>query len=358
MAELDRQPLTLSFSRGERAGEIVPPGALQKGAGEIAGRLEDDDTALAEARFDAVSRGIRPATTPEEKARRRQSLVQRGQRFSVPPEEVMKQMQLEGVLEEKKAPQVTKGDVVETGEGFFQFNVESGRYDIKVGGPKAGKGAKRLTDTKTLKDGSVQKLESFDGGKTWKPFGAPTKDKGAAKQKVLDVKSAKRVASAKVKISTALNKVDEAMGQAEGLFATGPIGQFTSWLDSAQSGQLANTLLTIKGIIGFAELRELKESSPTGGALGQVSTFELENLQSVIASLKVGMPEDQLKQNLTEVKNHFDNLRANLNLGDAILKNPELEKIVNEAKASVDEDGVPEFTPAEIFQELKAAGMI
>jgi hypothetical protein len=354
MAELGRQPLTLSFSRGERAGEIVPPGALQKGAGEIAGRLEDDDTALAEARFDAVSKGIRPATTPEEKARRRQSLVQRGQRFNVPPEEVMKQMQLEGVLEEKKAPQVTKGDVVETGEGFFQFNVESGRYDIKVGGPKEGKGAKRqIIKDIAGKQRFVDTREEVFPGVT-----KPVDVKATAKQKALDVKSAKRVESAKVKISTALKKVDEAMGQTEGLFATGPAGQFTSWLDWAQSGQLANTLLTIKGIIGFAELRELKESSPTGGALGQVSTFELENLQSVIAAMKPGMPEAQLKQNLTEVKSHFDNLRANLNLGDLIMKNPELEKVVKDAKASVDENGAPEFTPAEIFQELKAAGMI
>ena len=350
----DGIPLTMSFSRGDDAGGIVPPGALQKGAGGILDQLaQRGDPAADEAHFDAVTKGHRPAVTPEEKARRRQDLISRGRRFGKSPEAVMKQIQLEGVTEEKKAPQATKGQVVETGEGFFQFNIDTGRYDIRVGGPKAGKEGKR----RIIKDVAGKQRFVDTGKEVFPGVTKPVDAKATGKQKALDTKAAQRKDSAKKKIATALEKIDEALGQTKGWFATGPIAQFTSFIDASQAGQLNNTLLTIKGIIGFNELRELKESSPTGGALGQVSTFELENLQSVIATLKPGMMEDDLRENLKQVKHRFANVRATINLGDMVAGNPDLEAKVNAAISAVDDNGKPMFTPVEIFERLRAAGM-
>jgi hypothetical protein len=57
-------------------------------------------------------------------------------------------------------------------------------------------------------------------------------------------------------------------------------------------------LQTIKANVGFDKLQEMRENSPTGGALGQVSNLELESLQSVLGSLDQYQSGDQLARNL------------------------------------------------------------
>jgi hypothetical protein len=82
------------------------------------------------------------------------------------------------------------------------------------------------------------------------------------------------------------------------------------WLNTGWSGsKLADTpgtpafnlkesLKTIKANIGFDRLQEMRDTSPTGGALGQVAVQELENLQAVYGSLEQGQNEEQLIRNL------------------------------------------------------------
>jgi len=54
--------------------------------------------------------------------------------------------------------------------------------------------------------------------------------------------------------------------------------------DSSQIA-LAEYLQTLKGNVGFAKLQEMRNNSPTGGALGNVSDTEIRLLQSVLGSL-------------------------------------------------------------------------
>jgi hypothetical protein len=54
--------------------------------------------------------------------------------------------------------------------------------------------------------------------------------------------------------------------------------------DSSQKA-LAEYLQTLKGNVGFAKLQEMRNNSPTGGALGNVSDTEIGLLQSVLGSL-------------------------------------------------------------------------
>ena len=54
--------------------------------------------------------------------------------------------------------------------------------------------------------------------------------------------------------------------------------------DSSQKA-LAEYLQTLKGNVGFAKLQEMRNNSPTGGALGNVSDTEIRLLQSVLGSL-------------------------------------------------------------------------
>jgi hypothetical protein len=60
---------------------------------------------------------------------------------------------------------------------------------------------------------------------------------------------------------------------------------------------LKESLKTIKANIGFDRLQEMRDTSPTGGALGQVAVQELENLQAVYGSLEQGQNEEQLIRN-------------------------------------------------------------
>jgi hypothetical protein len=55
---------------------------------------------------------------------------------------------------------------------------------------------------------------------------------------------------------------------------------------------------TIRANIGFDRLQQMRESSPTGGALGAVTQNELDSLQAVLGSLDTAQSEDQFLQNL------------------------------------------------------------
>lgn len=61
---------------------------------------------------------------------------------------------------------------------------------------------------------------------------------------------------------------------------------------------LAVRLDTLKSYIARDKLQEMRESSPTGGALGNVSNFEVEMLQAAMGSLSQGQTKESLKYNL------------------------------------------------------------
>jgi hypothetical protein len=98
-----------------------------------------------------------------------------------------------------------------------------------------------------------------------------------------------------------IKKVDEALGQSS-FWTTGMIGGTTGGIPGMPSYDLRRTVDTIIANIGFAELQAMREASPTGGALGQVAVRELDMLQSVLASLDANQSEEQLRQNLAQIK--------------------------------------------------------
>lgn len=69
---------------------------------------------------------------------------------------------------------------------------------------------------------------------------------------------------------------------------------------------VAALLTTVRANAGFDKLQAMRAASPTGGALGQVSNFENELLQSVIGNLDLGQSPDQLKFNLQRVRAIYD----------------------------------------------------
>jgi hypothetical protein len=58
---------------------------------------------------------------------------------------------------------------------------------------------------------------------------------------------------------------------------------------------------TIKANIGFDRLQQMRNESPTGGALGNVSNFEVELLQSVLGSINLDQRPDAILAQLTRL---------------------------------------------------------
>lgn len=69
-----------------------------------------------------------------------------------------------------------------------------------------------------------------------------------------------------------------------------------------QAKNLATTLETIKANLGFEELQNMRDNSPTGGALGQVTERELAYLQAIQGSLDQEQSSEQLLATLRDIK--------------------------------------------------------
>ena len=113
---------------------------------------------------------------------------------------------------------------------------------------------------------------------------------------------------------TVLGSVTKAMKQVNGL-SSGLLGGSTAFIPGSPSKNLQSTISTIKSNLAFTELAKMRASSPTGGALGQISDKEEELLSSTVANLDVGQSPAQLKQNLQAVQTHYVNYLQSLGYG-------------------------------------------
>ncbi len=104
-------------------------------------------------------------------------------------------------------------------------------------------------------------------------------------------------------IGDALTRIDE------DFTATGLPGVLTAGLPGTPGFILANSLEAIRANLGFQQLQEIREASPTGGALGPVSDAENRLLQSTLGSLHVGLGEEELARNLQRIANALTQIR-------------------------------------------------
>jgi hypothetical protein len=71
-------------------------------------------------------------------------------------------------------------------------------------------------------------------------------------------------------------------------------------------GDLAGLIETIEANVGFAELQQMRENSPTGGALGAVSERELALLNATMGNLKQSQSREQFVYNLERLKRQLE----------------------------------------------------
>ena len=112
---------------------------------------------------------------------------------------------------------------------------------------------------------------------------------------------------------TAINKIKPII-QKSGIlnpFVSTALGRATlGRILPGEAADLRGAVTTVKSLIGFGALEDMRKASPTGGALGQVSERENTLLQSTIASLDPAQKDKTIIENLNQIKQSFSKIRA------------------------------------------------
>lgn len=114
-------------------------------------------------------------------------------------------------------------------------------------------------------------------------------------------KAQNELSQSKIQNDVVNGYIDDAINKSDG-YTSGFVGSVTSNIPGTKAYDLSNTLNTIRANLGFDKLQAMRDNSPTGGALGQVSEQENRLLQSTWGSVEQSQSPTQLKANLTRIK--------------------------------------------------------
>jgi hypothetical protein len=117
--------------------------------------------------------------------------------------------------------------------------------------------------------------------------------------------------SAILQINNTIRNIDEAIEGSKNFLADGFIGMLgaaTGLLTTAVDQEAA--LDAIKSQLGMEMIKELKKLGGGSTGLGQVSNLELQALQSTIATLNINMSGEEVRQNLKQIRDRMEILRA------------------------------------------------
>lgn len=106
-------------------------------------------------------------------------------------------------------------------------------------------------------------------------------------------------------------EIAELLNQGEGEFGvTGISGQVVGALGLAGTDRksLEKKYGTLRANIGFDRLQQMRDESPTGGALGQVAVQELDALQSSLDALDPNLKPEEQMASLRDVQKHYENV--------------------------------------------------
>lgn len=107
-----------------------------------------------------------------------------------------------------------------------------------------------------------------------------------------------------------LEDVDRAVSAIENnpTLTTGIIGNWSKGVGGTPANKVNNLLQTIRANSAFDRLQQMREASPTGGALGAVSDSELGLLQNAIGSLEQSNDSEDLVYNLRRVQEIYEDI--------------------------------------------------
>ena len=171
------------------------------------------------------------------------------------------------------------------------FGEDGGISGLSIGGPQMQLGG---TGTKGKEPAVIQG-----------PGGEPRVSPG--QQQLLQNKDWQRIQSQEAQS----NLVRDDIRKAIALVGPNTTGALASVKDmpffgqSSDSGRLANALATVKANVGFDNLQNMRENSPTGGALGAVTEKEIAFLQAMQGSLEQAQTQADLQANLKRLDEFF-----------------------------------------------------
>jgi len=131
-----------------------------------------------------------------------------------------------------------------------------------------------------------------------------------------------------------LEDVDRAVSAIESnpALTTGIIGNWSRGISGTPANKVQNLLQTIRANSAFDRLQQMREASPTGGALGAVSDSELGLLQNAIGSLEQSNDSEDLTYNLRRVQGIYE---------DIIYGKDEAKRLREERRKTTSENPLP-----------------
>jgi hypothetical protein len=149
-----------------------------------------------------------------------------------------------------------------------------------------------------------QLVELPDGTKRMEPIpGSPAERDMRETARKDQLQKTQRASGASIvvqDIDRAIKGMDTAI-----LPTTGAAGSVLSRVPGTTAHNISKLLDTVKANAGFDAITAMRESSPTGAALGSVTEKELALLQATIGSLEQSQDDKQLRDNMKRVKNVY-----------------------------------------------------
>lgn len=173
----------------------------------------------------------------------------------------------------------------------------SGGVNVNVGQSEYGtipQGFELFTDPET----GVRRMQPIPGG--------PAAAEAAQAAEAAETKqsTAERYGNVVIEdIDRALEKIEANPGM-----TTGIIGSGTQGAPGFPAHDVNKLITTVKANAGFDRLQAMRDASPTGGALGQVSERELDFLNSAIGNLEQSQSAEQLITNLKRVRRIYNEI--------------------------------------------------
>lgn len=182
--------------------------------------------------------------------------------------------------------------VKKAGAPVTNITTNMGSNGINYGDPETGLAWKRNPDGSVMLENGLPVAAPYPGSKAY--VAATDKETKAVNAEEQQQRAADIVLE---DINRALDGV-----VASPTLTTGIGAQLTSGIGGTPAKDVSELVTTIRGNIGFDRLQQMRDASPTGGALGPVSDFENKNLQAVLGSLEQSQSPEQFVSNLLRLE--------------------------------------------------------
>lgn len=192
---------------------------------------------------------------------------------------------------------------VETAEGVF-LRHSDGRME-RVGSPSRASTTVNVEGAPQV--GAIPpgfQLERDGGTFRMAPIPGGPADRTAQRENRAD---AARTQQTERQGNLVVQEVDRVLGLMDNSWfpVTGAGGALLSRVPGTAAADVSKLLDTVRAEGAFGRLQQMREASPTGGALGAVTERELALLQATLGSLEQSQSSQQFRDNLNRVRNIY-----------------------------------------------------